>query len=381
MSLFSHSSTGELILIVDVQSSIVRGSVVSIIAGKLPDVVFTYNAVVPWKPHTDSSYLIKMTLRAVSETIEACMRGVTIRAQGEHTSKKVTAVHFALSSPWIVSQAKTLTTEFAKDTQISKAYVEHVIEEERRKLTPTNDAEVSIIEQKIFDVRLNGYSVAAWMGKWARTIDVSYTMSMAGTRMIERFRETCSHLLRHSSMYFHSSLLLQFIGMRICMPEQETYALVHVHGELTDVAIMDHNACVFFGSYPLGVRTLTRKIATATGTEEQAADSLLTLYVGGHVDATHGSGQVDSIANISAGWNAELKKVIEQSGLAAAPSTYIISATAHDDFFAQSLRALYPRSSVEPLSIENILPHITFSDHAERRRLTGLYAAALSQMM
>src|SRR5579872_6693627 len=124
MSLFSSKNPEKLILILDVQSSIVRGSLVLTKDGALPNVIFTYNANIPWKPHTDSSYLIKVTLKAVAETLDACVRSLHLAHASEHIPKKLTAIHFALSSPWIVSQAKTLTSNFSKESVVTKAYVE-----------------------------------------------------------------------------------------------------------------------------------------------------------------------------------------------------------------------------------------------------------------
>jgi hypothetical protein len=381
MPLFSSKSTSNLILILDVQSSIVRGSLVLVRKGTLPNVIFIYNANILLKPHTDSNYLTKMTLRAVSETRDACLRNLHARHSSEGVPKKITAIHFALSSPWIVSQAKTLSAQLPKEMPISKAYVERLIEEERAKMMPAGGQPVRVIEEKIFDVRLNGYSMAAWIGKNAGTVEVSYTMSLAGDRMIERLKEACG-TFHQNSIYFHSSLLLQFIGMRICLPDHGTYTLAHIHGELTDVAVMNDHDCVFFGSYPFGVRTLVRKIALATGTAEQAAESMLTLYVGGHLDATHAAGQADVIRSISAGWGRELQKILGQQGaMSMMKLRCVVSALAHDDFFAQSLRQSYPEATVELLSIETILPHVSFSDHAERRRLAGLYAVALNSMI
>jgi cell division ATPase FtsA len=62
------------------------------------------------------------------------------------------------------------------------------------------------------------------------------------------------------------------------MRERDTYTLIHAHGELSDVVVVVRGACVFFGSYPTGIRSIVRAVAEATKTDEEAADSFLALY-------------------------------------------------------------------------------------------------------
>lgn len=371
----------KLILILDVQSSVVRGSLALLKKDDPPHVLYTYSTNIPWKPNTNSSYLIKVTLKAVAESSEAALRALHLMS-GANVPKKIAEVHFALSSPWIVSQAKTLSIEFPKEVQVNRARIEKIIDEERAKLSPkTGDQQVSVIEQKIFDVRLNGYSVPEWNGMQARQLDVSYTVSVAGTRMLERFIEAAAQAARGRRPFFHSSLLLQHIGLTTVMPERDAYALAHVHGELTDVAVMRKNSCIFFASYPFGVKTLVRKIAATTHTDVQAADSLLTLYTAGHMDQAHAKDSTKIIKDIAMGWSSELKKLFaEQSANCPMPATIVVYAFAHDEFFVQALKEIYPTTHTDLLLIESILPYVSFGERAERRRLTGLYAIAIHSM-
>jgi hypothetical protein len=383
MPLFSKKPVQKLILMLDVQSSVIRGSLVIFGTGE-PRIVFTYNASIPFKPHTDSRYLIKMTLRAVSETITAIARSMHLNAHGDQPNiwpRRISAVHYVLSSPWIVSQAKTLAMKFDKDTRITRQYILKEIGIERAKLSTAPDEPVSVIEEKIFDVRLNGYSVSEWENKAARQFEVSFTTSIAGTRMIERFVEYCEAIARPRAVHFHSSLLLQCVGMAEIMPDKSDYTLIHIHGELTDVAVIRHHTCAFFGSYPIGVRTLIRRIAATTGTDEHAAESILTLHIAGQTDPAHTKANTASIAAVSGEWLAQLQALFKQSNLDVPPPVSIIlSAWAHDDFFLMILKEAYARIRIELLSIDTVASQIAFEPRTERRRLTALCALAVKTM-
>ncbi|MBU6232099.1 MAG: hypothetical protein KGI45_03115 [Patescibacteria group bacterium] len=378
MSLFSRKDLGELILILDVQSSVVRGSLCILKDGALPQVVFTYNASIPWKPHTDSNYLIKVTLRAIEESIDACLRDLHLkRAGGAEIARTVSAVHYALSSPWIVSQAKTVNAKLSKEVAVTRSQIEKIIAAERAKMTA--QADIEIIEEKIFDVRLNGYSIREWAGKAATDIEISYAISVAGTRMIDHFRKACARAVKRDRVRFHSSLLLQFIGMQKAAPEHGDFSLIHVHGELTDIAVISAGEAALFGSYPFGVQTIIREAAERTGTSQQAADSLITLYTGKHIDPVHDKIGIEAIDSAKARWADGLESAL--SSLAAQPPHFILSAWAHDDFFREIIAEKHPGTVVESLSIDVISPHVAFWPKSEKRRHTGLYAIAIDSML
>ncbi|MDE2041006.1 MAG: hypothetical protein KGI59_01305 [Patescibacteria group bacterium] len=380
MPFFSKGLSPRLTLILDVQSSVVRGSLVAFTKNAVPEVISTAEASIAWKPRGDSAFLIKVTLKAVEQVVGTIMSSHHELAHEKNSvlPRTIDSLHFALSSPWIVSQAKVFKTSFAKETPASRSDIERAMAEERARLIPVDQqTEVTVIEEKIFDVRLNGYSVADWMGKPARNLEASYAMSIAGTRMIERFRQACGQTVPANRMSFHSSLLLQFIGMRTVMPERASYGLFHVHGELTDIAIMNRGGCTFFGSMPEGVRTVVRKVANRSGSDDLTADSLLTLYAAGHIDEIHSKKDRELASEIAEDWSRDASRLASASTM---PAIIYMSASAHDDYFSEALAKSYTQARVVRLSIDDLVPHVRFAPRARRQRLPALYAIAIRSL-
>jgi hypothetical protein len=226
---FSNSKNGETVLILDIQSSIVRGSLVYIKEVGKPSVLFTYSVPVPFKRNTNSSYLIKTTMRAITETNDAILRFVYNNNLSKDIPKKISEVHYVLSSPWIISQAKTVYTKFEKDKTITVNYLEDMIDQEIEKIDSSKKDEICIIEKKIFDVCLNGYSINNWKGKTTKELSTSFVISIAGKRTMERLTEACEHITSRRHVFFHSCLLLQHIGIHEVIPSRDNYTLVHVH--------------------------------------------------------------------------------------------------------------------------------------------------------
>ncbi len=379
--MFSSHKAGDLILIIDVQSSIVRTSLVHLQSSSIPNVLYTHNIAIPYKPHAHSSYLIKMSLRAVSEAITDISKHLHVRSSTENIPKKISSVHFVLSSPWIVSQAKTLKQSFKDDTHISKAYIMGMIWEERSKIGGKNNDDIRVIEEKVFDVRLNGYSIASWESKNARELEVSFVVSLAGGRMIDRFIESCDHIVHRSSVQFHSSLFLQHLGIEKVVTKSPSYTLLHIHGELTDVAIIRSHSCTFFGSYPFGVHSIVRTIARETKTDEQSAESIFTMSEQGHLDSLHAKKELAIIDDMNRVWMGEFKKLLKSNSVVETiPNHVIISANSHESFFMNNFKQAYPQISMELLTMDDITAHIKFDAHAERLRLTGLYVLAIHSL-
>ena len=374
----------KLVLILDIQSSVIRGSLTVMHPEVVPMVIFTYNAVIDYKSSTDSSQLIKATLHGISETIQAVLRHIHIQRSSKgipEIPRKISAVHYVLSSPWIVSEAKVLSMQFDKDTEITEQYICNLIKDDREKMAPSSTEPLEVIEQKIFDVRLNGYSVSDWEHKTTRSLEVSFTVSVAGESMIACFIEECKHFIHSNKVQFHSSLLLQYIGIEKVHETGQDYCLIHIHGDETDVSIVRQKSCIYFGSYPFGVRTLILRIGTLTDNHRQAADSLLTLYTGEKLDEEHNEKNIKAINTAIGEWANALKMLLIESKVVIKPSaSMILTAWAHDDCFVKILKQNNPGVSVFLLSIEDLLSHVSFGSSAEKRRLTALHTIAIHNL-
>src|SRR5574343_810375 len=134
--MFSFHKDNELVLILDVQSSIIRGALVHITKDSKPSIIFTHNVIIPYKPHARSGYLVKMALRGISETIDTLQRNLHLRIHEPENNipKKISRVQFVLSSPWIASQAKTVSLSFDKENLINKKNIMELISSKRTKL-------------------------------------------------------------------------------------------------------------------------------------------------------------------------------------------------------------------------------------------------------
>lgn len=379
--MFFSKKNGELILVLDVQSSIVRGTLVHKKEEEIPVILFTYSFNIPYKSNVKSGYLVRSALQGVEKIVHEMAKHIHIRSRAEEIPKKISSVHFVLSSPWVVSQAKTLKASFNQDTAINNAYIRDVISQERMNLSGNNKEDIRIVEEKVFDVRLNGYSVTSWKNIHTRALEISFVVSVAGGRMIDRFVRACDYMVHRDKVYFHSSLFLQHLGIERVVPNSSSYTLLHIHGELTDVALVHNNSCTFFGSYPFGVQSIIRNISLETKTDEKAAESLLNIFVQGHLDSTHADNEMKIMKNMDERWINEFKKLVKTSSTPdIIPNHVLISAHSHQDFFEEIFEEAYPGKIIETLTIDRMTGQIIFDSHADRLLLPALYVIAINNL-
>jgi cell division ATPase FtsA len=372
--LFGKSPQGSLILILDIQSSIVRASVVHLQKDKLPTIVYAYTKNVPYRQNTGSGRIVQVTLDAIKEIMTGVHHFLETQASKLHVPKKIREVHFALSSPWVISQAKTLTHTFKQPTEITEKLILDIISKERNSLIPENfqGNKVDIIEEKISNVRLNGYIIHDWKGKKSTDIEVSFSISIAGSNTADLLRSVCM-IVPRNRIYFHSSLLLQYIAIEQLIPSHSAYTLVHVHGELTDIAVIDHHSCIFFGSYPIGVYSVIRKVAKEGNTDVEVADSAIGI-------AEH----AEPNAAVAAGaqfWTNEFKKMFDSATPPILlPGRTILCGHVHEEFFRKSLKGAYPHMQPDILTLDEIKAFVTYGTD-DKIRLSGLYAMAIHSIL
>ena len=359
-----------LILILDVQTSIVRGSLCILTPGERPSIVFSHETPVEYNKDRGGNHLLETTIYAVKETIHA----VLVNIHGH----SLDYVHYVLSSPLIVSSAKTIHVDFVKDAKITPSHLMALIAEQRSELVFTSEFGFEIIEEKVFDVKLNGALMQEWHGKKASQVEVSFVTTIAGSDTIKRLREACTNAATPNKVVFHSSLLLQHISIQQTIPGYKDYTLIHAHGELTDVLQVHAGLCTFFGSFPYGTRSVARDVSKALKVSDHTAESNITLYEQGNLDASHGRTTHVAIQGSQHVWTAELIKMLNRAGTKTNTDGHtLISAHAHEAFFIHALQSMPHSGKIQRLELDDVRPRVIFESNVRTSRLTGLYAIAI----
>ena len=358
-----------------------RGSLILAYPKQSPHIIWTSDVVIPYRADSGSSYLVETMIKAV-ETVSQSARVFVHDTHAHGTIPgHISHAHCVLSSPWISSQARTVNQQFEKDTKITRAHIHNIIQDERMNLLKSSSDVMMGIEEKIFDVRLNGYSIEKWENNVVRSLEVSFAISVASKRITGSILEAVKRSAAHGSKIdFHSSLLLQHMAMSSSLSIAGSYLLIHVHGELTDIVAVDNQSCVLFGSYPIGVRTIIRQLSLELNLSDSTIDSTLGLYETGQFDPLHASVDVQNIQRALSLWIESSLKIISLIPSNRKPTHAIISSRSHEVIFKNNFSSAYPNIKTDILPSDEILKLATFDPQIEKFRLTVLYAIAIHSL-
>ncbi len=296
-----------LSLIINIQSGLVRSALISSEQDgsiTLGTVSHSYTA----KAHVSGAVLTSTMLAHIEENVREIVKQAGI------AENSIASVHYIFSSPWIVSQSKTVKIKYENDTEITEVMVQNILHEERVILQSAfkkeNSSEehrldLALIEQKIFNVRLNGYSVESYNGKKARTLEISFAVTWSSQKIQKKIHDAVSRVIHIPREFYHSGLLLHYVALR-SLVEKDEYIFVHVHGELTDIVVIKRELSSSIASFPFGTGTLMRKLSHALKASAETTDSTLSLYEDGKLNEAEKARIDKIILPLLANWQEQL---------------------------------------------------------------------------
>lgn len=302
-----------LSLVIDIQSDIIEGSLVKFsdkgVTPVTSETLYATTVRIPHKAHTNGDYITKMMLKGIEDL---CLH--IVKEHPKITHEPLHSINYILSTPWIISQSKTVKIEYEKETEISEATIRDIIDADRKQLVATYEDDMIFVEQKIFDVELNGYSVHNYKNKRAKTLQVSFAFTLSSDKIVKKIQAAVSKSLHIHKEYYHSAILLQYLASRELASDGEEYIVLHVHGELTDVVIVKKGFSSYLASFPFGSSTLTRKVCLASKSSFEETGSSLAMYSEAKLNEEQQKKVESALMPIMKGWQAECHKAFQGLG-------------------------------------------------------------------
>lgn len=356
-------------IVLDIQSSLVRGAIVvkddngqTHISSVVTKSISNKTKIV------NTEHLIKRTIKLVSEVVEHLAKDI----QGG----SIHNIEYIMSSPWIFSKLKTVRVEYKNETAITPKIVADIVKEELKD-SSIKDAEP--VEQKVFEIKLNGYPVANFENKKAHLLEISISTSFSSEAFLNKINSAVNRHIHIKGYTFHSALLMQYKALREILSGNNEFLYIHVHSELTDLIIVKDGLCKHIASFPFGINSLLRKVVKETKDSMESGDSLLSLYQGDKLNKTEKSNYQKIINPLIEDWGDQLIKtfdgIFDNNNL---PRTVYLSAHSHFDLFKESL-VLKSRFNFNVISYESIDTgnKVTFANSAMKSNMMKIYAIAL----
>jgi len=368
---FSNKKEGERSVILDIQSGLVRGAVV---LRNLDNTLVTSVVTRSISSKTtikNSEHLTKRVLKLISEVTEHLSRDIG--------KNRVDKVEYILSSPWIVSKLKTVKMDFDKETEITQSILSDIIKKETDGSVANTDTRA--IEQKIFEIRLNGYPTVLVEGKKAHSLEVSLSTSFGSISFLDKVHDVVVKNIRHKHSSLHSSPLLQYKALREILKDKNEFIYLHIHSELTDMIIVKDGLCKHIASFPFGIQTILRKVSSGTKETIESSDSVLSLYQGNKLSEDEQARMKKIVDPLMSDWSSQCIKSFEGVfDITSTPRVMYISSHSHFDMFKSALAAT-GKYNFELISYDTIETDsdVIFSKGVAQSNMIKLYTVALNE--
>ena len=312
MSLFGKSHKKETVLILDIGNGSVGGALVELSEKNPPKIVYSNRQPIAVQTERDSKVLLDSMLRLLSVVIDTVYQnGVRHGDFSKHGHARIHEIYCVFSSPWYMSQTKTIKIEKAKPFVVTKHFVDDVAMNEEKIFRAAIEkgdyshifgGPVNVIEHHIVETRINGYGVDNPYGKTGQTFELSLFTSVAAEEILNAVQKEIHKHFNFRTCRFFSFSLISFSSIRDMFPTDQDFMFLDITGEVTDVSITRKNVLLETISFPLGRASLVRRLAKSLSVSPEVALSYIRLQAEGGLSADQGDRLTKSLAIFKQEW-------------------------------------------------------------------------------
>lgn len=343
MGLFSHNTKKEqLVALFGVGSGSVGGALIKFEQDQnhnwFPTIIAEERTYIPFQKEFDYSGFFKDIQLAIKITAEKIYN----RKKGVPSS-----IFCTLTSPWYVSETRRINYQESSVFSVSQNIMDSVIVKELERIQKSYEEKYKvlgttpfIIENMVLQTTLNGYHIDNPMGMKASNMSINLFLSICPTLLIENIKEIISKIFHTSiEVKFHSFILMMLIIAREKFPEQDSYFLMDVNAEITDIGIVTDGVLVANISFPMGKSYVIRQISKLLNKSEQESRVLFNLYVNGTISSSDKIKLEPVLVSVRDEWTKLLKNSLDSlpQTIAISPNILLIADTDTISFFSTFL--------------------------------------------
>ncbi len=397
-----------LSLIIDIESGLVRAALVLYARSQVPRVLCTVSSPIVRKPKRTKLHddFLGAMVRALNDVTTHLANKSLPELREKGFTQVISKVNCVLSTPWIISKTKTVKINYGKETEITRELVKKIIDTEHQELENKFKADhaasgdgslleydLEFIEQKIFEIKLNGYAVANVYGKRAKEIEVSFAVTVSSKDILNQIHETIATTLNvvsirgiygvngHYVDEYHSSLLLQYSAFRNLVKMRNDYIAAHVHNDLSDIIVVRGGVCSILASFPFGMSTFVKKTSSALNQPETLAYSALSMNAQQKL-TPESHKEISSASDpIIREWASQFFQTLSTvSDLDQLPRTLILSVQDHFPYFEKALKDQRQGESLTITALDEVLLEkaVAYERGQDTNALVSMYVFALN---
>lgn len=245
-------------IVFNLKSSSVELAIVDF-TGTQPNILFSKTEILPFKEKLDSGGLKEKTF----ETIDKMLGEAISKNMKDLNDCKRTEIIFY--SPWFLPEL-VLEEHKGKKAKLKEIF--------NQKVKPPQQPDYLQIENKITNIKVNGYSLETLKDIETEDVEINVFRSFVSKDTVKRIEQVIQKRLRHLHDFsFSSSNMLIFESIKNLFFDTDNFVFINVGEEITEIGVSQEDALEFITTVPNGINEFSRKIETFTD-QKNNLDSL-----------------------------------------------------------------------------------------------------------
>jgi len=316
--LFSKNEKEVLAVVYDIGSASVGGALVFCRLGEKPRIVYSTRKEMPFQEKLNATRLKSEMFKAVDEVSQDIekngLRHLTFTKFGTRIPKKS---FVSFSSPWFASQTRTILIKKDNSFTVTKKIIDEITEKEIESFKNSKEiaehigsGELAVMEKRIISIKLNGYQTDEPYGKKASSVEASIRISILQKQILENVFKNIQKTFNIDDIEIASFPFVAFDTIR-SLKQEENFLFVDVSGEITDISLVHVGVIFDTSSFPIGKKTIIRRLSKELKTNKEDTLSRLRIYKNDETASLKGNRFETGIKRVGGEWISIFTKTIE----------------------------------------------------------------------
>ena len=223
----------------------------------------------------DFDLLFKNMLRALESASSSL---------NKNNTSVIKEVYCFLASPWYISENRVIKIEREHPFTFTKRFADDLLQKEIFNLSESykkkygEEDAPSVVDNLIMGVSLDGVLIDDPIGKNCKNANINILASLSPKFFLNEIRTSISKSFHHIPINFSSFVASSYVAVRDRYISPNSYLLVDVGNEVTDVSIVTDGILNYSVSFPQGKKTFLRSISKYKNIELRDSQELFNLY-------------------------------------------------------------------------------------------------------
>lgn len=262
-------------LVFYIGNGVVKGGLVVHEKGKIPRILCTRTKDLPHYHERDREHLESRILTEFAELV----RDFKTKDVPTHIAQGVKIKHamVLMASPWYVSETTIIKMKEPKPFLVTEKLLLDSKENIVKGYRDAHKVDVTVLEQKILRVSLNGYPTTDPLKKKAESLDMTVFTSFARHSSVEEIKKIVEQNFHVSEVAIHSQSLVSFSVIGDTWKDTNQYIIADITSELTELVAVRNGALSEATSFPMGKQYLIKAVGDSMGVSSEVATSIIKM--------------------------------------------------------------------------------------------------------